>query len=306
MFLFKLSSWLDRYDPYWHSRLMSLKIVVIAIVLFMVNALTQPLLSPLFMLIAGAGALIIEMPTINTLDKKDNVYLGYILLMCITVGLFSSYVILRGWFIVAVAGWAYILYMALKKAPQLYAIVSVVIMLGVMAQEGLNLGNFYIILNELAFILEFAFFIFWTHKLYPRMYHNIWFSSILRSLETLQKALKCGSISIDERQLLFKHFQTARSSIELLRDKPYLREVVSITNWLSYYHYYLPQLLEERNVSSQELNQVLVDLARLEAGVRNHKPILINLDQDLSVPIHHEYFNKLTSNWNKLCAPVTN
>ena len=306
MFLFKLSSWLDRYDPYWYSRLMSLKIVVIAIVLFMVNALTQPLLSPLFMLIAGAGALIIEMPTINTLDKKDNVYLGYLLLMCITVGLFSSYVILRGWFIVAVAGWAYILYMALKKAPQLYAIVSVVIMLGVMAQEGLNLGNFYIILNELAFILEFAFFIFWTHKLYPRMYHNIWFSSILRSLETLQKALKCGSISIDERQLLFKHLQTARSSIELLRDKPYLREVVSITNWLSYYHYYLPQLLEDSKVSSQELNQVLVDLARLEAGVRNHQPILINLDQDLSVPIHHEYFNKLTSNWNKLCAPVIN
>lgn len=301
MFLFKLSSWLDRYDPYWYSRLMSLKIVVIAIVVFIVNLLTQPLLSPLMMLIAGAGALIIEMPTINTLDKKDNVYLGYIVLMCLTIVLFSATVYLRGWFIIAVCGWAYILYMALRKAPQLYPIVSVVIMLGVMGQEGINTGNYYVILNEVLFILEFAFFVFWAHKLFPRLYHNIWLSSLLRSIEVIEQ-ITAGDTSLAIRQQLFRHLEVGQNTLELLRGKSYLREAVTISNWLSYYHYYLPEFCE--NNSRVELRDKLkADFSGFKAAIIKHQQFRIDNEPQFLPQLewHYDYFRRLNYNWNKLC-----
>ncbi len=301
MFLFKLSSWLDRYDPYWYSRLMSLKIVVIAIVVFMVNMLTQPLLSPLMMLIAGAGALIIEMPTINTLDKKDNVYLGYIILMCLTIVLFSATVYLRGWFVVAVCGWAYILYMALKKAPQLYPIVSVVIMLGVMGQEGINTGNYYVILNEVLFILEFAFFVFWAHKLFPRLYHNIWFSSLLRSIEAIEQIL-AGDTSLTIRQQLFRHLEVGHNTLELLRGKSYLREAATISLWLSYYHYFLPEFCEN-NPDPAELVQLQADFSAFKTAILQHQEFSFQREVGFFPQLdwHYDYFRRLNYNWNKLC-----
>lgn len=301
MFLFKLSSWLDRYDPYWYSRLMSLKIVVIAIILFIINMLTQPVLSPLIMMIAGAGALIIEMPTINTLDKKDNVYLGYIILMCLTIVIFSATVYLRGWFIVAVCGWAYILYMALKKAPELYPIVSVVIMLGVMGQEGINTGNYYVILNEILFILEFAFFVFWAHKLFPRLYHNIWLSSLLRSIETIEWMLD-GDTTLAIRQRLFRHLEVANNTLELLRGKPYLREAVTITNWLNYYHYYLPEFCEN-NSDSETRSRLKTDFSHFKTAILYHREFNIETEQEFDEQLdwHYNCFRRLNYNWNKLC-----
>ena len=116
--------------------------------------LLSPPLAPLIMLLSAAGVLIIEMPSINDFDKKDNLYLAYIIIICLTVGLFSSYVYLKGWFIVVASGWCYILYNMLKKKPELFPIVGIILMLGIMSLEGYNSGNFFDILNRLLLFLS--------------------------------------------------------------------------------------------------------------------------------------------------------
>jgi hypothetical protein len=248
----RLNNWLDRYDPYWYSRLMSLKIAYITIILFIANMLLSPPLAPLVMLLSGAGVLIIEMPSINDLDKKDNLYLAYIIIICLTVGLFSSYVYLKGWFIVVASGWCYILYSALKKKPELFPIVGVILMLGIMSLEGYNSGNFFDILNRLFFILEFALIVFWAHKFSPNLYHKIWLAALTRNLAGLQQML--NKISVEDATLVLKHNWNARNVSALLKRKKYYVESNQITDLLGEYYFYVTDLIVNKTTSSPELN----------------------------------------------------
>ena len=110
MFIYKLSSWVDRYDPFWYGRLIALKAAYLAIGLFIANLVLQPPTSTLVMLFSAIGILIVEFPAINDLNKKDNIYLAYVILICLTITIFSSSVYLKGSFILAVSAWAYFLY----------------------------------------------------------------------------------------------------------------------------------------------------------------------------------------------------
>ena len=90
MFIYKLSSWVDRYDPFWYGRLIALKAAYLAIGLFIANLILQPPLPTLVMLFSAVGVLIAELPAINDLNKKDNIYLAYVILICLTITIFSS------------------------------------------------------------------------------------------------------------------------------------------------------------------------------------------------------------------------
>lgn len=306
MLLFpRLNHWLDKYDPYWYSRFLGLKATYIAVILFIANMFFQPPLAPLIMLVAAAGVLIIEMPTINTFKKKDLIYLGYLILISITIGLFSSYVYFKLAFVIVVAGWAFILYTLLSKAPQLFPIVSVLLMLGIMSLEGINTGNFYVILNILMFIWEFAFISFWAHKLFPNLYHRIWRSSIIRGLESMQKMLE-DSDSHQGREV-FRHYLAANNVLRLLK-KDQLRSAVKLTRYLSYYHYYLADLLMRERVSSQELGVISRDIELLFLAVElgNSIPEAATISSEAnSLRYHYRIYANIKSDWNKLCQAVS-
>ncbi|MBX9598254.1 MAG: hypothetical protein K2X04_06730 [Burkholderiales bacterium] len=336
----RLNNWLDCYDPYWYSRLMSLKIGYITIILFIANMFLSPPLAPLVMLLSGAGVLIIEMPSINDLDKKDNLYLAYIIIICLTVGLFSSYVYLKAWFIVVASGWCYILYNALKKKPELFPIVGVILMLGIMSLEGYNSGNFFDILNRLFFILEFALIVFWAHKFFPNLYHKIWLAATIRNLASLQQMLT--KISVDGATVVLKHNFKARNVAALLKRKVYYSESVQLTNLLAEYYFYVADLILNKTTPSPELNLIANDLGLLESAIRQksilnqihhprsliyssptssklrHKsPTIISNQFEYNdsaqfngyhnhpdLAIHNELFPRLYYHWNKICAHV--
>jgi len=305
MFMLKLNNWLDKCDPYWYSRLLGLKATYIAVVLFMANALLHPPLASLIMLVAGAGVLIIEMPAINTHKKKDLIYLVYILLISITIGLFSSYAYFKIGFIIVVAGWSYLLYSLLKKAPQLFPIVSVLLMLGLMALEGVNTGNFYIIINELMFIWEFALIVFWAHKLFPNLYHRVWRSSVIKSLESMRQMLEDSDNQ--QSRVIFKHYLAAVNVLGLLQ-KDQLRSATKLTKWLSYYHYYLADMLVRERVHPDDLVVIRkdIDLLYLAINLGNTIPQvnIINVNGNL-LSQHYRIYGNIKADWNRLCLAAS-
>lgn len=296
---------MDQCDPYWYSRLVALKAVYIAVILFIANMFLQPPLASLIMLIAAAGVLLTEMPTINDLNKKDNIYLGYIILICLTIVIFASYVYFKVGFIVAATAWCYILYSLLKKTPQLFPVVSLLMILGVMSLEAVNTGNFYVILNEVIFILEFALIVFWAHKLFPNLYHKIWLSATLRTLENLQKTIDLGHVS--NGKTAFQHYLTARSSLNLIKTRPYLRQAVKVTHYLSYYQYYLLDLVTHNKI--KDLSIIRQDLNQLHLAICLGNQILlaeILPTQNNVAPLHNGIYTKLVQNWNKICVHINN
>lgn len=302
MFIYKLSSWIDRYDPFWYGRLIALKAAYLAIGLFIANLILQPPMPTLVMLLSGVGVLIIEMPTVNDLNKKDNFYLGYVILICMTVMIFSATVYLKGWFIFAVSGWSYILYFALRKKPELYVLVSAVLMLSLISLEGFNSGDFFKILNTLFFVLEFALVSFWLHKLFPSLYSKIWMSSILRSVETLQQMI--AELSLAKSSQVFAQLRVAESSFALLIKHNYVQEARQINDLLSHYHYYLNDLIENKLTPAYDLDLIASDLARFESAVRSQITFNDHYEHCAAFDLehHNQIYPQLQSSWNKLCV----
>ena len=304
MFIYKLSSWVDKYDPYWYGRLMGLKIAYLTIGLFIANLFLQPPMAVLMIILSAAGIVIAEMPAINDLDKKDNLYLGYVIIICLSVGLVSTYAYFRDGFILAVCGWAYLLYFALRKKPELFSLVSSILMLSMLSIEGLNTGNFFSLLNTLQFIIEFSFITFWLHKLFPKLYHKIWLSSTLRTLETMQQMLL--QHKKEESRLLFKHLMVANSSLNLLKKKPYSNLAQKVTEQLNIYHYYILGLLADSKTISTNLVVIADDLNQLLNAIRHEeelKAIALPESVDSLLP-HYKMYPALNNNWNKLCVLV--
>lgn len=295
---------MDQYDPYWYSRLISLKACYITIGLFIANLLLSPPTPSLIMIIAGAGILLGETPTINSQDKKDNIYIVYLILMCLTIGVMSSYVYLKEGFIFAFGGWAYFLYSLLKKKPETFTLVSAILMIALVSLEGINTGNYFDILNTLLFILEFAFITFWLHKLFPNIYHKIWLSSVIRSIEEMQLMLR----SAKPTTKLFKHIQVANNTLPLLQKKPYKNEAEEINNCLSYYYYYLTNSLNNKKLNDNELLLISYDLQQLSYAVKNLEILSyeVKVAKTSSLEPHYYAYEKLYQLWNQLCVHAKN
>ena len=224
MFIFKLSSWVDRFDPYWYSRFLGLKVSYIAIILFLANALLQPPIVPSFiMIVAISGILLIESPTINSFNKKDNIYLVYTILVLLTIAIFSLNVYLKTWFILVAFAWCYILYSLLKKAPAMFPVVSLILMLGLMSLEGpYTPANPYIVLNQILYFSEFSIIVFWAHKCFPNLYLRIWKSAILRCIENYQIGL--NSKKKFNHEVATKHYLTLKNVLPLLTVSGYTKK----------------------------------------------------------------------------------
>lgn len=304
MFIFKLSSWVDKYDPYWYARLMSLKTAYLAIGLFFANLLIQPPMAVLVMILSAAGAIAAEMPTINDIDKKDLIYFGFLILVSITVGLFSSYVYLKGWFIIVVVGWTFILYSLLKKKPELFTLVSILLLLALISIEGINTGNFFEIINLLEFVVQFSIITFWLHKLFPYLYHKIWLSSILRSLESIQLTLMEQCLA--PNMSLINHLITADRSLQLLIKKPYSNLAREFTDLISKYQYYICSLGISN--TKDELSQMADDFNFLHSAICSKKEMLLNPQNEIpdNLAYHKNQYQLICNHWNMLCKHVNN
>lgn len=302
MFIYKLSSFIDKYDRYWYGRLIALKAAYITVGVFIANLLLHPTSPTLTMLLSAVGIIIIEMPTINDLNKKDNLFLGFVILINLTVAIFSSVSFLQLPFIIVIAAWAYLLYFALRKKPELFTIVSALLMLATIAQEGNNTGNYFAIWDQALFILEFSLICFWLHKLFPFLYHYIWLSSFMRSLETMSEMIN----NADKKSSLYlrQHSLISLSSMQLLQKKSYFHLLSIIHGNLANYHYFLYNHIVNDG-DKYNLQEIADDFSVLLESIKTLKACVIPQDLCRSkFEFHEQNFNTLITTWNELCVHV--
>lgn len=298
MFIFKLSSWLDKFDPYWYSRFLGLKISYIAIILFFANALLQPPIAPSFiMIIAISGILLIESPTINSFNKKDNVYFIYTFLVLLTIAIFSLNVYLQTWFILVAFAWCYILYNLLKKAPAMFPVVSLILMLGVMSLEGpYTPANTYIVLNQILYFSEFSIIVFWAHKCFPNLYLRVWKSILLRCLENYQFALNSGNEF--NHELATKHYMALRNVLPLLTANNEIYALAKYSSRINEFNYFIANFCQDINSESRLRVSLIEDLHELYQGILKNKPVELMM---VDLPKNSKLI-ELVQKWNKICA----
>jgi hypothetical protein len=306
MFLYSLSSRLDRIDPYWYARLIGLKAAYLATGLFIANLILKPASPSVTMLMSAVGILIAEMPAINTPDKKDKVYLGWVILVCLTIAIFSTTGFLKLPFILTVGAWAYFLYYSLRNKPEVFALVSALLMMGTISQEGLKIGNFFQIWNNTLFILEFSLITFWLHKSFPFLYHKIWLSSLLRGLEVLIKMLKEENVTTSK--MLRKHSMISLSSMNLLAKRRYIGCVKIIHQNMSGLHLYVYHQIHSIRSGTDNLELQIDGLEQLYNAILHGKRCETKPDLNKSTGdgFYQEKLAELIINWNRLCLHLKN
>ena len=184
--LIRINQSIDCWDPYGYGRLMGVKGAYLTIIFFVANLLFKaPHFSVLVMMVAASSVMMIEMPSMNDYRMKDLVYLGYTAIVIVTIILFDLLFYLKVWFILIASVWCYCLYRLLARKPQLFPVVSIVLLLGLMSMESYPTSSLNEAANNVFYFIESAIIGFWAHKLFPNFYFMIYKKTILRQIEAL-------------------------------------------------------------------------------------------------------------------------
>ncbi|WP_119343432.1 hypothetical protein [Facilibium subflavum] len=300
MFIFTLSSFLDRFDPYWYGRLMALKLSYVAVILFTVNAFLKSPFSPILsMLVAGAGILVIETPVVNTMKKKDIVYLLYVILTLLTIILFNllSYFLLG--FLIGASLWALCLYMLFRKQPQVFSIISLILLLGLMSLEGQPATNIDQIINIVLYFLEFCIITFWAHKMFPCFYLNIYKSALLRLLYSYKNVIEQKSLTPGSNITLMQHFSIIKLIYPLLKYKSYAQDISSLNIACQDFKVTLVSTLIDKKPDGIQQKKRLADIDKLIETIKKgqdwQEGFIAAQDQ------YEEAFSELVKCWSRLC-----
>lgn len=178
--------WVDRVDPYGYGRQSGLKVSYVAIIFFLINAFWMaPTFAVLTMCVAGAGIALIEMPSVNTPQKKDISYIAFTAMTIVTVSIFGFFRYFTWLEVVAVIGWAYVLYRFAASDTEKAQVVAIALLIGFVSFEGLGASDFDEWLNQTAFYVQFAVVAFVAHKLFPNRYDRI-IKAAMRQIWLLQ------------------------------------------------------------------------------------------------------------------------
>jgi len=179
--------WVDRVDPYGYGRQSGLKVSYVAILFFLINAFWMaPTLAVLTMCVAGAGIALIEMPSVNTPKKKDLSYIAFTAMTIVTVSVFGFFRYFTGLEVVAVIGWAYVLYRFAATDTEKAQVVAIALLIGFVSFEGIGASDLGDWLNQTAFYVQFAVVAFVAHKLFPNRYNRI-VKAAMRQIWLLQR-----------------------------------------------------------------------------------------------------------------------
>ncbi len=300
MSMFKVGSWFDKFDPYWYSRLLSIKAVYITVIFFMAN-LFFDLPSPptLYMIVGIIGPLLAEMPSLNTQKKKDSVILLFVVLATFTLSIFAMIWYFNTWFILVVFSWAFILYSAFKKKPALFSIVSLIFLMGIISLEGPNkpasLNNMF---NQVIYIFQVATLGFWAHKFFPNFYFRCWHSTMLRCIEAHIRSIKNKKI---EFEAISKHLLAAQNILPLLQNKPSAEQLNQFTQNMLALNYITNTYLNN-SITPNEFSQYKTSVTQLHESIKSLKNYqstntLSDMNHKVTSTLHN-----LFSSWKGICT----
>jgi len=289
--------WVDRVDPYGYGRQSGLKVSYVAVIFFLINAFWMaPTLAVLTMCVAGAGIALIEMPSVNTPKKKDLSYVAFTAMTIVTVSIFGFFRYFTGLEVVAVIGWAYVLYRFAASDTEKAQVVAIALLIGFVSFEGIGASDLGDWLNQTAFYIQFAVVAFVAHKLFPNRYNRI-VKAAMRQIWLLQRRQLCQPLTPTRTDIaanFLKHLSVMEQVLALLPQR--MREQIpALIDALWSYQVWLQK-------QGQSANQATIEQARVN---HEHWFELMQSPQrdkrgagksDLPAPLGH-----LCDVWRDLC-----
>jgi hypothetical protein len=176
------NKYLDAYDPFWTCRLLSLKVGVATILLFICNAFLLAPQSPMFYILTTVLATLASeaIPAPNRLRKFANFSLILFLLATSTMifGMFSYFRF--GLFFVVMA-FSYLVLRFMAANPKVAAVPTIMIMWGIVNLNG-GSTDFNAVANNYLYYFEFGMMGAITVLLFPDFTPRVFDSAFLRIL----------------------------------------------------------------------------------------------------------------------------
>jgi hypothetical protein len=293
--------WIDRVDAYGYARQAGLKTAYVAVIFFLVNAFWKaPPLAVLTMCVAGAGIVLIEMPSINSPKKKDLSYIVFTLLTIITVSVFRFFSYFTLLEVVAIVGWCYVLYRLVASDPEKAQVVAIAILIGFVSLEAPGATDFWAWVNQTAFYMQFAVIAFVAHKLYPNRYQRV-VKNIMRQIWLLQHQQLEPQTSFDRTYFagrFIKHL-SALEQVQPLLSASTRDQIPRLVDALWQYQQGIDQVMHhgsdaQRQSTRQTHNELLLRLSDLK-----HRPESSLTDDDSSHP--SDAITRLSRTWDRIC-----
>ncbi len=176
--------YLDAYDPFWTCRLLSLKVGVVTILLFLCNAFLLAPQSPMFFILTTVLATLGSeaIPAPNRLRKLANFTFVLFLLATSTMvfGMFSYFRF--GLFFVVMA-FSYLVLRFMAANPKVAAVPTIMIMWGIVNLNG-GATDFNAVANNYLYYFEFGLMGALTVLIFPDYTPKIFDSAFLRILRS--------------------------------------------------------------------------------------------------------------------------
>ena len=271
MFVYAVSnSYIDRFDPYWYSRLTGLKLAYVAIILFFVNGFFKaPTFPVLYMLVTAAAAAVTELPAINSPRKKIFAYLGVVILSITTNSIFGLVSIFKWGLLLGVGAWSLILYGLLAKNAKTANLIGTLLLIGVVSLSGDVATDLNGVINHALYYLKFAIVGLVALVLFPNFHDKVIKSATLRLLEAdmalLNKQLSRQEFDAQLLEALQVIENEAQQTPKLVSQLlPLLKNLQVLIRGISAFD------LEDRQ-------RTLGHLMTLHNAVRHSKPVVLEL-----------------------------
>jgi len=291
----------DRIDPYWYSRLSGLKVGFAAILFFLINGfLKSPQFPVMSMLVAGACVILTEMPAFNTHKKKDLIFIGFFILVVLTINIFGACSYFRVGLLLGVGGWAYALYTLLAKNAHIASLVGTLMLIGLVSMQGQPPTDLHSILNEDLFFLEYALAGFLACKVFPNLYDRIVLSATLRLLERDIHFLGRGEGSHSFRRAVLRDLAVIRNALALQHSS--VREFVEDVQSLQLL---VVDLAKTPDLHKEPLACALRDLHTAISTRQSYTPPTdVTEALSRSYPLLSVHFHRTVLSWNTACSAV--
>jgi len=194
---------LDRYDPFWICRILSLKIGTVTILLCFCNAFLNSPSAPMtyFMTVIVCIAATEVLP-MNSRIKKLGIFFLMIFLLSTSGMLFGLFSFFNVGLFLFIMLFSYLVLRFMATNPKVAAVPSIMIIWGTMQLEGGSVTDLNAIANSYLYYVEFGLMGVITILFFPDFTPNIFKSALIRILESDIKGLEDKSFKNSQTSVL--------------------------------------------------------------------------------------------------------
>lgn len=257
---------LDRYDPFWVCRILSLKIGTVVILLCLCNAFLMAPQAPMaYMLTVVICTAATEALPLRTRPQKLGAFFFLIFLLSTSGMLFGLFSYFRAGLFVFFMVFSYLALRFMATNPKAAVVPSLMILWGVMQLEGGANTNLNAIANSYLYYVEFGLMGVITILFFPDFTPNIFKSALIRILQADIKSMGDNNFKNSQASVLSALY-VIHSKLSFL-PKPYEAFYQVI---IEFQHQFtqVPTLTPDAQLTTQSLLSELIEAIDRDKAVK--------------------------------------